>query len=41
MDKSHIVTAEEQAKLKVNYTQLYNDGVITNPKIIDIACELQ
>lgn len=41
MDKRHIITNEEKAKLKVNYTQLYKDGVITNPKIMDIACELQ
>ena len=41
MDKSHIITTEEQAKLKVNYTQSYNDRIITTPKIMDIACEMQ
>lgn len=40
MDK-HIITNEEKKKLKVNYLDAYNEGTITNPKIMDIACEMQ
>lgn len=39
--KPHIITDKEKEKLKVNYTQMYKDGAIANPKIMDIACELQ
>ena len=41
MDNSHIITNEEKKKLKVDYVKAFNDGIINNPKIIDIACEMQ
>jgi len=39
--KNHIITTEEKKKLKVNYLEAYEEGIITNPKIMDIACEMQ
>ena len=41
MDNSHIITTEEQQKLKVNYLSGYQQGTFSNPNIMDIACELQ
>lgn len=41
MSKDHIITKEDTAKLKVDYVQAFKDGIITNPKMMDIACEMQ
>ena len=35
MDK-HVITNEEKKKLKVDYVKLYHDGIITNPKVMDL-----